>query len=424
MITQAKYRGHEILFDDTNHTYLVDGVPTPSVTTIIKEAIPDMYKGVSKKVLEKASVFGTKLHKATEIGSNEGLDFYEGLAYREYNILLEKENIEPLEQEVFVCYDNPNYPKNGLPKVLFVGQTDMLGIKEGKRCLFDKKFTSKYHKDYLDLQLSMYELALYETFEHLYCVHVPKKGIGHLYESDRISQKELMKLLKKYYSKNKTEVIEKGSKKMNNKCIPVLIIGESGSGKSTSMRNFDEKELGVVNVLGKPLPFRNSLKTASTDKYEEIKQIVANAKTKSIVLDDVGYCITNEFMRTSKDTGYQKFNDIGFHFWDLINFVKNLDGDKIVYFIMHSDTTDDGRIIPKTLGKMLNEKVCLEGIFSIVLRAMCDNGRYIFRTKTNGYDVAKSPIDMFSEEEIDNDLKMVDTTIREYYGLNKTENSK
>ena len=84
---------------------------------------------------------------------------------------------------------------------------------------------------------------------------------------------------------------------------------------------------------------------------------------------------------------------------------------------MHSDTTDDGRIIPKTIGKMLNEKVCIEGMFTIVLRAVFDNGKYLFRTKTNGSDVTKTPLDMFEEEEIENDLKLVDSKIRDFYEM-------
>lgn len=420
MITQTEYKEHKIEFDDTTHTYFVDGIKTPSVTTIIKEILPSMYDGVPKRILEKASIFGTKLHKATEIDSDEGLDYYEKLAFDEYNKLLEKENIVPLEQEVFVCYDNPNYPDNGLPKVLFVGQTDMIGLVNDKKCLLDKKFTSKYHEDYLNWQLSMYELACYDKFEKLLCIHVPKKGIGHLYESERISQEKIMSELEKYYLKNKKKKTERKDKKMG-KCIPVLIMGESGSGKSTSMRNFSEKEIGIVNVLNKPLPFKNSLKMVCTDDYEEVKQIIAKAKAKTIVIDDSNYLITNEFMRNSKDTGFQKYNDIGFHFWDLINYVKELDGNKIVYFFMHSDTTEDGKVIPKTIGKMLNEKVNIAGMFTIVLRAMYDNGRYVFKTKTNGYDVCKTPIDMFDEEIIDNDLKLVDTTIRKYYDLEENK---
>ena len=413
MITSAEYNGHEIIFNDESHTYLVDGILTPSVTTIIKDILPSLYDNVPKRILEKASEFGTKLHKATEINSDEGLGIYEKIAYREYNDLLIKENIVPLKQEVFVGYDNPDFPNFGLPKVLFVGQTDMIGLVKGKRCLLDKKFTSKYHEEYLNWQLSMYELACYEKFEELYCIHVPKKGIGELIKSKRIEKEEILKKLVEYHSKNK---VESGHNFMG-KCIPVLIIGASGSGKSTSMRNFNEKELGVVNVLSKPLPFKNSLKMADTDNYEEIKQIIANAKTPAIVIDDSNYLITNEFMRTCKDTGFQKYNDMGNHFWDLVNFTKNLDGDKIIYFFMHSETTEDGRIIPKTIGKMLNEKVCIEGMFTIVLRAMYDNGKYIFKTKTNGYDVCKTPLDMFSEEIIENDLKQVDSIIRDYYNL-------
>ena len=417
MITTAEYKGHEIIFNSKDHTYLVDGIITPSVTKIIKNILPSMYDNVPKRVLEKASEFGTKLHKATEIESDEGLGIYEKIAYREYCDLLNKENIIPIKQEVFVCYENPAFPDNGLPKILYVGQTDMIGMVNGKRCLLDKKFTSKYHEEYLNWQLSMYELACYETFEDLYCIHVPKKGIGTLIKSNRITKEEILKKLVEYYSSNKKE----SGHDFMGKCIPVLIIGASGSGKSTSMRNFDEKELGVVNVLSKPLPFKNSLKMADTDNYEEIKQIIANAKTPAIVIDDSNYLITNEFMRTCKDTGFQKYNDMGNHFWDLVNFTKNLDGNKIVYFFMHSETTEDGRIIPKTIGKMLNEKVCIEGMFTIVLRAMYDNGKYIFKTKTNGYDVCKTPLDMFSEEIIENDLKYVDTIIRDYYNLGGKE---
>lgn len=422
MLTTDKYRGHEIVFDDTTHTYLVDGEQVPSVTTIIKEILPSMYENVPKRVLEKASKFGTRLHKATEIDSDDGLDYYEKLAFKEYNRVLDKEDIVPLEQEVFICYENPNYPNNSLPKILWVGQTDMIAMINGKRCLVDKKFTSKYHKEYLEWQLSMYELACYEKFEDLYCIHVPKRGIGHLYKSNRLPYADVMSKVIDYYKKSlyepkKAKLRAKEDKNHMGKCIPVLIIGNSGSGKSTSMRNFKKEEIGIINVLGKPLPFRNSLSSVTTDNYEEVKQIINKAKAKTIVVDDSNYLITNEFMRTCKDTGFQKYNDMGNHFWDLINYIKTLDGDKIVYFFMHSDTTDDGRIIPKTIGKMLNEKVCIEGMFTIVLRAVFDNGKYLFRTKTNGSDVTKTPLDMFDEEEIENDLKLVDSKIRDFYEM-------
>jgi energy-coupling factor transporter ATP-binding protein EcfA2 len=200
--------------------------------------------------------------------------------------------------------------------------------------------------------------------------------------------------------------------------LPVLIIGPSGSGKSTSLRNFKNDEIGIVNVLGKPLPFRNDFKTVKTDDYAKLKQILLSAKTKSIVIDDAGYLLTNEFMRRSEEKGYDKFAEIAKHFWDLIHHIINiLPADKIVYMTMHVEKNDAGDIKPKTIGRMLDEKVCIEGHFSIVLRALKTEKRYIFRTQTDGYDVTKTPMDMFQTDEIDNDLKIVDETIRKYYKM-------
>ncbi len=205
--------------------------------------------------------------------------------------------------------------------------------------------------------------------------------------------------------------------------LPVLIIGPSGSGKSTSMRNFKKGEIGIVNVLGKPLPFRNDFQTVKTDEYPKLKQILLSAKTNSIMIDDAGYLLTNEFMRRSEEKGYEKFAEIGKHFWDLIHFIINqLPTNKIVYMTMHIDKNDNGDIKPKTIGRMLDEKVCIEGHYSIVLRSMKTEKRYIFRTQTDGYDVTKTPIGMFESDEIDNDLKIVDETIRKYYNMEATTN--
>lgn len=206
--------------------------------------------------------------------------------------------------------------------------------------------------------------------------------------------------------------------------LPVLIIGKSGSGKSTSLRNC--RNFGVVNVIGKPLPFRNRPKTIITDDYSKIIGVLQNSKVDSIVIDDAGYLMTNQFMRghSSKGVGnaiYAFYNDIGDNFWTLINTVKSLPPQKIVYFFMHTDTDDNGNTKPKTIGKMLDEKVCVEGMFTIVLHSKYDDGKYIFTTQTDGLDVAKTPLGMFSEREIDNDLLMVDNTIREYYNLNQEE---
>lgn len=209
--------------------------------------------------------------------------------------------------------------------------------------------------------------------------------------------------------------------------IPVLIIGKSGSGKSASLRNFQPGEVGIVNVLGKPLPFRNKLQAVQTDDYKKVYAAITKAKTDCIVIDDSGYLMTNQFMRGHSSTGagnaiFTFYNDLGDQFWHLVRYVvENLPPQRVVYFMMHEDKNDFGDVKPKTIGKMLDEKVCVEGMFTIVLRSMLVNGKHVFRTQTDGMDVCKTPIGMFDSGEIDNDLKVVDNAIREYYYLNEEE---
>ena len=203
--------------------------------------------------------------------------------------------------------------------------------------------------------------------------------------------------------------------------VPVLILGKSGSGKSASMRNWKQKDFGLINVLGKALPFRNELKYIVSDDYAKIKKSLLNAKVDTLVIDDAGYLITNMFMKgqsTKKGNAvFEFYSDLATKFWDLIEFIiHQLSEERIVYLVMHEQESDFGTTKPKTIGKMLDDKVCVEGLFTIVLRAFNDDGKYIFRTQSNGFDVAKSPMDMF-EKEIGNDLKMVTETIREYYGF-------
>ena len=210
--------------------------------------------------------------------------------------------------------------------------------------------------------------------------------------------------------------------------VPVLILGESGSGKSASMRNFKPGEIGIINVSGKPLPFRNNLKTVNTDNYEDIVKTIIAAKAKALVIDDAQYLMANEFMRTAKVTGYQKFTDLALNFWKLIQVViNNLPPDKIVYFLAHVERDANGNEKMKTIGKLLDEKITIEGLFTIVLKTVVQDRHYQFATQTNGQDTVKTPMGMFDDLLIENDLKMVDSTIREYYGIsesNKEEKSK
>ena len=205
----------------------------------------------------------------------------------------------------------------------------------------------------------------------------------------------------------------------------VLIYGKSGTGKSTSLENFGEKEIFLINVIGKRLPFRKKFAyTITCDDADKIKRYMTKCPegVKTIVIDDAGYLMTNQFMAghsgdKSGGSTFDLFNKIADSFWSLINAIKALPEDKIVYLTMHEDTNDFGEKRLRTIGKLLNEKVCIEGMCSVVLRAETMGGKYSFVTQNEGNDISKSPKGMFDEVRIPNDLKAVDTAIREYWGL-------
>lgn len=199
--------------------------------------------------------------------------------------------------------------------------------------------------------------------------------------------------------------------------IPVLILGESGSGKSSSLRNFEPDEVQILNVANKPLPFRKKLPNIKNAGYVEIGKALQEGKYKTYVVDDSQYLLAFEMFDRAKETGYGKFTDIAVRFRNMLNFViRGLPDDVIVYFLHHVETTDAGKVKAKTVGKMLDSQLTLEGLFSIVLLCVADGQTHKFITQSDGYTTAKSPMDMFPAE-IDNDLKMVDKTIREYWEL-------
>lgn len=223
------------------------------------------------------------------------------------------------------------------------------------------------------------------------------------------------------YLKKEVEKILENRRVKNMNSVPILLIGKSGSGKSTSLRNFKKDEVAVINVLGKPLPFRSDIKAVKLDDYTNILNQIKLTKKDVIVIDDANYLITNEFMKNSSIKGYDKYNEMANHFFELINGIKNIEGGKTVYLIMHEDVDDNGNVKPKTIGKLLDEKVNIQGMFTICIRAMYENGKYVFRLKTNGQDCVKTPFGMFDTDEMDNDLKEFDNVVREYYDLNNTE---
>lgn len=203
--------------------------------------------------------------------------------------------------------------------------------------------------------------------------------------------------------------------------VSVLIYGKSGSGKSRSLKGFGQEEIFLVNTIGKRLPFPGSFKySMRTDNYQSILAALKKMPTKVAVIDDAGYLQTNQFMRSHSLPGtntFDLFNQIGDGFWSLLNFIQDqLPDDVIVYIIMHEQTSDYGDTKLRTIGKLLDEKVCIEGMVTISLRCLADGDRHYFRTNSDGRDITKSPEGMF-DLEIENDLKAVDARIREYWGL-------
>ena len=199
--------------------------------------------------------------------------------------------------------------------------------------------------------------------------------------------------------------------------VIVMLYGQSGTGKSASLRNFKQEDVAIINVSGKPLPFRSKIQTYKTDDYMKIDDAMKKTDRKSIVIDDATYLMADEFMRTAKVTGYQKFTDMALNYFRLVKNAAALPDDKIVYFLGHSDTDQNGMEKFKTIGKMLDEKITLEGLYTIVMKTVVADGRYMFSTRNSGQDTVKTPIGLFDDPLIDNDLASVDTKIREYYGL-------
>ena len=198
----------------------------------------------------------------------------------------------------------------------------------------------------------------------------------------------------------------------------VLIIGKSGTGKSTSMRNFAKDEVCLIKSINKQLPFRG--KFDETHVSDNVQQMIAKMRAtnkKVIVIDDAQYVMGNEFFRRANEQSWQKFTDIGKNFYDLLTETDSLPEDVIVYFLLHTETDSDGNIKVKTIGKMLDEKLTVEGTATIVLMTNVVDGKYTFQTQNSGHDICKSPMGMFQNYLIDNDLKMVDGIIREYYEL-------
>lgn len=209
--------------------------------------------------------------------------------------------------------------------------------------------------------------------------------------------------------------------------IPIILYGKSGSGKSRSLKFFGEDEILYVNVERKMLPFKGKFKyELRTDNTNIIIDQLMKMPTKVAVIDDLTYTMSNEFMRRHRNMkGNQQFelyNDIADNIWKLFEVVKNsLPQDVIVYFVMHEDSDDYGQTRLRTIGKLLDSKVSIEGIVTICIRCMSKEGEHFFKVTTDGSDISKAPEDLFEKEIFENNLKFVDDCVRDFYGLNTKE---
>jgi hypothetical protein len=212
----------------------------------------------------------------------------------------------------------------------------------------------------------------------------------------------------------------------------VLILGDSGTGKSTSIRTLPSQETFILNVIGKPLPFRGANKKYkklsadgkegnyySSDNAQHIKRIIQliNQKRddiKYLILDDCGYVIMNDFMKKSLEKGYEKYNTLGKEFSDIINSLDVLRDDLFCFVMMHVETDNQGKTKPKTVGKMIDQYICIEGKFSYVLHTLVMDGNYKFITNNDGFHMCKTPMELFDDLYIDNDLLMVSEKIKSF----------
>lgn len=212
----------------------------------------------------------------------------------------------------------------------------------------------------------------------------------------------------------------------------ILIVGESGTGKSSSIRNLNPKETFIINVIDKPLPFKSAKRLYTvcnkenpegnyfaSDNHATIMSLIEavnsrRPETKNLIVDDYQYSMANAFMRKALEKGYDKFSEIGKHAWEIIRALIGTREDLTCFVLSHSDTDIHGKAKVKTIGKMLEDKICVEGMFSIVLHSLVIDGQYKFLTQNDGQHVAKSPMDMFATKYIDNDLALVKAKIEDY----------
>ena len=373
-----------------------------------------------------------RLKKEYDIMSKQATDFYND--YKDmYDMIQDEFIVWSKEFDIAGSIDGIMYNKN-------TQQCCILDFKSNK----DLQFKSKYRKkmkvplhelDDVNGQHYYIQLSIYKYLIEKY-TNIKVDELFIVYFNINADSYEIIEI--PYLKKEVEEILEnRRVKNMNG--MGVLLMGASGSGKSTSLRNLPAEETAIINITNKPMPFRNKdnkkivcLKDFNADSYDELyKQIIKaiqGTKKRIVVVDDSSYMMSFENFEKATNKGYDKFTTMAKNYYDLIKSAISCDGEKIVYIITHEEVDDVNQLYrPKTIGKMLSNQLVIEGLFSIVLRSVYKNGEYIFQTQNDGTSVCKSPMDMFEQKEMPNDLYEVDKLIREYYGfkpLNNNEDKK
>lgn len=227
-------------------------------------------------------------------------------------------------------------------------------------------------------------------------------------------------------------------------CETLCIYGESGTGKSTSLRNMNPETTFIISTTGKPLPFRawkSKYKKFTINKetkevsgnyfvhsnWEQILKILKIINTKmphikTVVLDDMQYILSYEFVDRATETGYTKFSELAQHLMEILRYSEQMREDCTMCFLTHSEnvgTEIDPKYVIKTVGKLLAEKVTLEGLFTYIFCTKVEEGddgkmQYKLITNNDGKCLAKTPMDMFEDMEIDNDLNQILNVIDKY----------
>lgn len=376
--------------------------------------------------------------QAVEKIKTQAIKFYQD--YEEHlEHLIDELPIGSEEYDIASCVDHLFYNK-------LTGEVDLIDYKtnsilkgyndEIKNRRYTKKMKIPLHKIDDDAIHHYYiQLSIYKYLIEKY-TNIKIANLVIVYMSENIEKYEIINVP---YLKEEVEEILENRRVKNMNGMGVLLMGASGSGKSTSLRNLPAEETAIINITNKPMPFRNKDgKTIVTLKdfakegekdltYEELyKRIIATIKAtkkKIIVIDDSSYMMAFENFEKATNKGYDKFTTMAKNYYDLIKSAISCGDEKIVYVITHEEVDDVNQLYrPKTIGKMLSNQLVIEGLFSIVLRSMYKNGEYIFQTQNDGTSVCKSPMDMFEQKEIPNDLYEIDKIVREYYGFKPIEN--